>query len=421
VDDLLEKRRPEQVHLSSALTASFSPGQVRYGRDDDAIDGLVPAVAITVRSLDDIVTVVQEAKRSGLALVPTGTGSLLSVGNKPKAYDVRVSLTGMASILERCPDDMTVTVEPGVGIGRLNRLLAADGQRVAIDCAGDQQATIGGRVATNTTGGYAYGFGTPRDLVLGLTVVDGRGRVLRTGARVVKNVAGYDLPRLFTGSYGTLGIIAEVTLRTHPLPPDAVTACFDFSDASELEKARTAICASELPLVGIDFEARELNRWRLLARMEGTEEQLDYQTSRLAELCRRRPVERTADWQSPIHAEETATDVIRAGALPSRVVSLAMEILQASRDVAASVRVAGRLGDGLLRVFAQCERPQDSLRVMRLVGERAAAVVERMPTPVKSTLDVWGQRPVGFELMRGIKQAFDPFGLLSPGRFVGGL
>jgi len=417
----VETRRPEQVQLSSSLIASFSPGQVRYGREDDDIDGLSPSVAITVRSLDDIVTIVQEAKRSGLALIPCGTGSLLSIGNKPKAYDVRVSLTGMASIVEKSPQDMTVTVEPGVGVARLNRLLADENQRVAIDAPEDQRATIGGRIAANITGGYAHGFGAPRDLVLGLTVVDGRARLLRTGARVVKNVAGYDLPRLFTGSYGTLGIIGEVTLRTHPLPPLAITLRFHFPRSSDLDTARAAIFASDLPLAACDFEALDLETWRLVIRIEGSEPQIDYQISRLTELCRRRPVEDASDWISPVHPERDANVVIRTGVPSTHIVSVAGDFLRDAGEKAASLRVTGRLGDGLLRVCALCKRPQDALRLVRLVNERAGAVVERVPPAVKSTLDVWGRRPEGFELMRRLKHAFDPFGLLAPGRYVGGL
>ena len=138
-------------------------------------------------------SVVDTAAAEKLAIVPAGGGSMIDLGNRPLAYDVRLAVKGLSQIVERRPADLNVTVGAGVGLNRLNRVLEADGQRVAIDPPDDDLATVGGLIATNRTGGYAYGYGQPRDLILGLEMVDGCGRVLRVGGTVVKNVAGYDL------------------------------------------------------------------------------------------------------------------------------------------------------------------------------------------------------------------------------------
>ena len=223
--------------LPAALTAPFSPGQVRHGRADDAVDGLLPPVVITPRNVEEVLSVVRTASAENLAVLPAGGGSMIELGNPPSGLDVRLAVKGLSQILDRCPQDMTVTVEAGVGLNRLNRVLEPDGQRVAIDPPDDDLATVGGLVSTNRTGGYAYGFGLPRDLVLGLRLVDGRARVLRAGGKVVKNVAGYDLVRLATGSHGTLGVITEVTLRTHPIPDDFLSLRFTFESRADLESA----------------------------------------------------------------------------------------------------------------------------------------------------------------------------------------
>jgi len=417
-------REQQAARPRPSLAESFNPGQARRGREHDAVDGIVPALAITARSTDEVRRVMTEAATAGAKLIACGTGSMLELGNLPRGFDLRLTTSGMASLVEPHPADLTVTVEAGVGLARLNRELAAVGQRVALDPAPGLQATVGGVIATDSTGGYAYGFGRPRDQVLGLTVVDGRARVLRTGGRVLKNVAGYDLPRLFTGSCGTLGVITHATLRTQPLPETGRTLCFSFSEATAIDRARAAIFASELPLCAFDFEAEDRGRWVLAVRVEGTSEQASYQADRLTALCGRAPDEIGTQWVSPIHAGPEDNVVLRLGAAPAVAVRLAGELLGMAATKAASARVCGRFGDGLLRVHARCERARDALELVETVREidgAGAAVVERVPTAVKSRIDVWGPEPSGMALMRAIKSAFDPHALLAPGRFVGGL
>jgi glycolate oxidase FAD binding subunit len=419
--------------LSSSIAASFGPGQVRYGRDTDAVDGLVPAITITARTEADVVTVIDEARGGGLAVVAAGGGNLLSVGNLPDAYDIRLSTTGLSSAIERRPDDMTVTVEAGVTLGRLNRLLAADGQRVALDPASPDDRTMGGLVAAADTGGLHHAFGGPRDLVLGMTVADGAGRLLALGGQVVKNVAGYDLVRLFTGSFGTLGVITSVTLRTHPLPVHAVRMTFEFATAADLAQASAAITASELPLASLDFHANVLAAdgaervaWHLVALAEGTAGEIGYQRERLDHLARRPGVALREDAVSPVHATGDDAVVVRAGVAPSEAVDLAASVVEAARARCDSVRVAGRLGDGLVRVSATPNVPVDALALIRIVAavvadRRGRAVLERAPVAAKTDLDVWGGPPAGFRLMQELKNRFDPDGVFARGRFVGGL
>jgi glycolate oxidase FAD binding subunit len=329
--------------------------------------------------------------------------------------------------LEKHPEDMTVTVEAGVSLSRLNHILAEHGQRIALDHAMPERATIGGIVAADSTAGLCYGFGTPRDLVLGMTVVDGQARLLHVGGKVVKNVSGYDLPRLFTGSHGTLGIIASVTLRTHPLPDSSRRLRVNLPSANDLDRVRTALFASHLPLVSFDF-VRDIHdpNWGLIIRVEGTAREVDYQTAqveRFAEV----EAEPVADEASPVGGVKHAQVVVRILAAPSGCVAVADRVVEALREKdAGHTTVAGRLGDGFIRTCTVEDDVRKALGLVRTIVDTASAmgshcVVERAPVEIKRLLDVWGERPNGFALMRRVKEKFDPAGILSPGRYVGKL
>jgi glycolate oxidase FAD binding subunit len=416
----------DRAGLGASIAASFGPGQARHGRDGDAVDDVVPSLAITARSIDDVLTVVEEARRCDLGVIVAGGGTSLGTGNRPAAYDIRLGMTGMASIVERRPEDMTVTVEAGVTLGRLNRVLAANGQRIALDPLLPDRRTIGGVVATSATGGLFHGFGGPRDLVLGMTVADGTGRILEIGGRVVKNVAGYDLVRLFTGSFGTLGVITRVTLRTHPAPERVAVLSFPFDRGAELEAVCGEIRASELALASLDFKVGGDHGWRLVARLEGTKSEVDYQQERLTALAGRPAQLLAEDAESPVHPPADAAVVIRAGVIPTAAADLADTLLPALGGRCSMVRISGRLGDGHVHVAATPSEPADALALIRIVrsctDEHAGrAIVERAPAPAKVDLDVWGGRPQGFRLMQQIKKRFDPSGLFARGRFVGGL
>jgi glycolate oxidase FAD binding subunit len=419
-------RTADDTRLPSGLAAALHPGQIRRAREIDAIDGMRPTLVVTARSEDDVVRIVTESRREKLAIIPVGGATDLQIGNIASAFDVRLSMTGMASLVEYSPEDMTVTAEAGVSLSRLNHMLAERGQRIAIDHPIAERATIGGIVATDSTAGHCYGFGSPRDLVLGMTVIDGRGRLLHAGGKVVKNVAGYDLARLFTGSFGTLGIIASMTLRTHPLPEARHRLRLELPSAEALDSVRAALYASHLPFVCFDF-ARAVHEtsWRLELCVEGTRREIDYQRARIEHFARCASTEHEDD--SPVGGERGAPLVVRVLSAPTECVSLGAAVLEALQ-IRGSERatLAGRLGDGLLRVCAYETDIRRALSAVRAVTETARAhsarfVVERAPAEIKRILDVWDRRPGGFALMRAVKSKFDPDRVLSPGRYVGGL
>jgi glycolate oxidase FAD binding subunit len=414
------------TRLPSGLAAALHPGQIRRARATDSVDGVQPSLAITVRKEEDVVRIVSESRREKLAIIPVGGATDLHVGNLANAFDVRLAMTGMASVLEYSPEDMTVTAEAGVSLSRLGHILAERGQRIAVDHPVPERATVGGIVATDTTAGYCYGFGSPRDLVLGMTLVDGRARLLHAGGKVVKNVAGYDLARLFTGSHGTLGIIASVTLRTHPLPAQSRRLRLILPSANAVDEARAAIFSSHLPLACFDF-ARAVDEptWRLEPCIEGTSREVDYQHGRVEQLAKCSAGEH--DGPSAVGGERDAPLIVRVLSTPSRCIATAEAIIVALRAKGTErATLAGRAGDGLLRVCAHESDVRRALGAVRAITETARAhaarfVIERAPAEIKRILDVWGDRPGGFALMRAVKSKFDPDGVFSPGRYVGGI
>lgn len=440
----------QRPRLDQSAFPSLGPGQLRSGRSIDAIDGILPQAVITPRDVEHVRDTIAEARAKKLAIVPSGGGTRLHIGALPREYDVRLSMTAIGDIVEQNPEDMTVTCQAGVSISRLQRSLARVGQRLAIDIANEDRASIGGVLATNNTGGLRHAFGLPRDLVLGLTAIDGGGRTIIAGGRVVKNVAGYDLVRLLTGSWGGLAVLTEMTLRTHPLPAAGATLVFEFVSPAEMDAARVRLMEQPLPLAALDFvvDASESTMlWMLIVRIEGTEEEVAYQGDRVCALVGRDPADALEDWISPVHIDTEGGLTLRVAANPGdlvRAVRAALTRLRADGSVQshASVQVAGHLGAGIARFrIADPEQeagydngPDLSGRVPPSRAAFAALwagtetgegvrnrLLERAPRSLKQSYDVWGPPPASLPLMRAIKRRFDPDDVLAPGRFVGGL
>jgi len=445
------KPKTARPRVDPASFPSMGPGQLRPGRDGDAIDDVLPQAVITARESAQVLATIEEARAHRFGIVTSGGGTLLHIGAVPRAYDIKLSMTAIGNILEQNPEDMTVTCEAGVSMSRLQRALAKTGQRLAIDAPNEDRASIGGIVATNTSGGLRHGFGLPRDLVLGLTAIDGCARTIVAGGRVVKNVAGYDLVRLIAGSFGSLAVITQMTLRTHPLPAAGATLVFEFLSAAELDAARARLLAEPLPLAAVDFTvdtSTATSVWMLMVRVEGTAEEVAFQGDRVCALAGRDPVDALEEWLSPAWIDDGAGATVKVSAPPAKLVGAVHGALDKLKGVAARLShaplsVAGHLGAGIARFHVGVERAPD--RGDR--GDRGAApptvdaavlaalwaatepaeggirlrVLERGPASFKASCEVWGPAPASLPIMRALKRRLDPDDVLAPGRLVGGL
>src|SRR5215471_20074297 len=226
----------------------------------DAVAGVKPRYAASPASVAEASAVMRAAGEQGLAVVARGSGSRLDWGAPPRRCELVVDTLLLDQVVEHAAGDLVARVQAGVGLRRLGEVLAAAGQQLALDLApganGQEPAgtaTVGGTLATGTAGPRRLRYGTPRDLVIGITVVRADGTVASSGGKVVKNVAGYDLGKLFAGSYGTLGLIAEAVFRLHPVPAAAAYTTVDGADPARAHRAAAAAAASELAPTAVEI------------------------------------------------------------------------------------------------------------------------------------------------------------------------
>jgi len=400
----------------------------RSGIPSDAVDGIVPERVVEVRTADDAIDVVHSAQARCDRLVIRGGGTLLAIGNRPREITSIVSMSSMDRVLSYSPDDMVVTVEAGITLSGLDRELATSGQWIALEAPQPEVATIGGLAAANFNGGIAYAFGYPRDQILGMTVVDGVGRILRAGGRVVKNVAGYDLPRTFIGSFGTLAVITDITLRTQPRPESVKQMMIDFPDARSLDAIRQRLFSAHLPLHAFDLEGECTDghtRWSLRVSTGGTAKQVEHVSSSLMALAGEE-LGRLAAPRRSAHDDANETFIARFAATPSTAIREASILLDRAREISPTSRVLLECGGALLRLRAVCRTTMEIESLLRLCKQRCqqgagALLLERLPSDQKADVDVWYGPILGLSLMRRLKEKFDPSGIFAPGRFIGGI
>ena len=329
---------------------------------------------------------------------------------------VEVDMRGLGSILEHAPQDLVVRAEAGVRLADLQQLVGEAGQRLALDPP-EPEATLGGIVAANASGPRRHRFGTVRDLLLGVTVVLADGTVARSGSKVVKNVAGYDVPKLMTGSFGTLAAVAETIWRLHPLPAAQQVVVAEVADTADLVRLAGAIRRAPQTPSAVEVDGSAAGGYRLVLLLEGVEASVQAQAAALATLAGGRLVDAAPDGfgERPWLCAGSSTTVGLAVAVSPSGIGRALAALPS----AALVR--GRIATGLVEVVVDAG-DLDLPRLRAAVAGDDGSVVVRHGPP---GLDVWG--PVGrgtsspLELMRRVKDSFDPDAGLETGRFVGGI
>ncbi len=404
--------------VASALRAALPEGVVGPATEAYEIDGLRPSCAVRPRSIDEVAAAMGAASASRAAVIPLGGMTLASVGNIPARYDVALDLTALDRIVEYSPEDLTVTVEAGARLADLNAALAERGQFLPFDPPVGEGATIGGIVAANATGPSRHAYDAPRDRLIGISTVHADGTVTKAGGRVVKNVAGYDLCKLYCGSMGTLAVIVSATFKVAPLPRAEKTYAAAFGSAHEAAAFAFHAIDSGLALRSVEVvspaAARSLSAgdgWTALLRCSGGPAAVERS---LSDLRTMRPDGRIVGedvWTRYPALDASAPVVLRLSPPPSDV---AEALTVAGPDAVATATLA----HGIARFALPDDRP-DLREFARLRG--GAWVLERAPLDLKSALDVWGPARSDFDLMRRVKREYDPAGVLSPGRFVGRL
>jgi glycolate oxidase FAD binding subunit len=374
-------------------------------------------------TVEEASEVMRGAGTEQLRVRPRGGGTKLSWGQPTEVPDLEVSTERLDQILEHNEGDLTAVLQAGVPFAKAQEAFGQADQRIALDPplgAGDT-ATIGGVIATGDSGPLRHRYGSGRDLILGVTVALSDGIIARSGGKVIKNVAGYDLPKLFTGSFGTLGLILEVVFRLHPRPPRTVTAVGAAGAAHALGRAAVKMGHSRLELEGLDVAWAD-GEGELLARCGGTAPEAGAEQA--ADLMgeaglEARLVEEDDDLWQRQRARQRSSDgaVVRVSGLPAEL----PRVLESAHELGASV--VGRAGLGLSWVALPPAETSDLVASVEELRRRLRpfpCVVLDAPAEVREKLDVWGEAEA-LELMRRVKERFDPHRVCNPGIFVGGI
>jgi len=397
---------------------------------------VVPSFVAAPSSTAEVSALLRAAASAGLTVVPRGAGTGLSWGLPPSSCDLVVDMRAMDQVLEHAAGDLVARVQAGATIGQLAVALASAGQQLALDAPAE--ATVGGVVAAGLAGPRRFRYGAPRDLLIGLVVVRADGVIAHSGGKVVKNVAGYDLGKLFTGSQGTLGLITEATFRLHPLPAAVAWVTAEFGPAERAEAVAAVASAASSVLVPsaveLDWPGGSQRMLRVGVLLEGTESGVAERAKQMSELL--------ASAGGPVAVSEAAP--ARWGTLPAGVtvvrvsfwVSALDSVLEAlvSAGAEAGVRsaVSGPAGAGALYACLDPDTSDDD--AVRFVGvlrgelaesrgaaPRGSVVVLAAPPAVLAAAAAGGSVP-GAALMRAVRDQFDPDHRMFPGRlaFTGG-
>lgn len=393
-----------------------------------AVDGVTPLAVVRPGSYEEVAAAVRCCAGMDLAVIPWGGGTMMAQGNLPRRYDIALDLSRLDQPVEHEPADLTATFQAGTTLGHLRGHLMKSRQMVPFDPALPDAATVGGVLAAAADGPSRTALGVPRDFTIGMKVVTADGRITKAGGRVVKNVAGYDLCKLYIGSWGTLGVIVEATFRLLPSAKEEQAIAFGIESAEQgcalareahrrglaLRTARLSNAAAASLDPGLDT-----GRAYLLALvLAGSPAAVARSARETAELARAAGAFPATPRARPVDAGQPSLRC-RLSSLPSRLPGLISAIEAIGRGpLITAAPVAGRLW-----VEWREEDPEPLLARLRQAASahQAAWVVEACPPEIKRHIDVFGDPPAALPLMRRIKQEFDPKGILSPGRYLGGI
>ena len=391
--------------------------------DQFPVDGLTPRAAVAPASYEQVAEVMRYADAEGLAVIPRGAGYLMHIGNVPARYDIALILSRLEGIVEYEPADMTVTCRAGTTVAALNRRLGESGQFVpfsAVPASGAADPadphTVAGLLAANESS-LRLCHGSPRDFTIGMRVVTAEGKLTKAGGRVVKNVAGYDLCKLYIGSLGTLGVIVEATFKVAPLPASERQLVASFGSASEACTLAADLVRRGLALRSAEITSVEPARFDLTLDIAGTVAAVE-RSVREAREASPSLEDASADAVRPPPVSDVAL-LCRASVLPTHVPAL-IEAIQAIDGP--HIHALPTIG-AVLAFWPDTGDPASVVERLRplVSGLEGTLVIEACPPELKSAIDVFGDTPPAFELMRRLKRDLDQMGILSPGRFLGRL
>lgn len=423
---------PTLDSIAHAAATRFGAGACRPATPADVVSGVSPAVVLEPADVAMVGEMLRWANNDRLSIVVRGAGTKLSWGKPPSRLDALLSTLKLNSPIDHTAGDLTASLPAGATLADVNALLAREGQRLPVDPRCGNRATIGGILAANDSGPWRYRHGTPRDLVIGMemTLVDGR--AVKAGGRVVKNVAGYDLSRLMSGSFGSLAVVTRAIFKLAPVPPASRTVLASADGGRPLADLAMEIAASPLTPSAIELQSIGC---RLLVRFETTEAAATKQASAALAMCESHRLAATilsGDAESELwrsyHDDLSASDgaLVRIAVLPAQVADTLDHVERVMISHNLDCRVAGRVAVGVMYVRlsagAESGNPVESLaagidHIRRNAWARggSAVVISADPAAV-GLVDPWGDVGDALPVMQAVKARFDPNHVLAAGR-----
>ena len=415
--------------------------------ESSAVDGVIPKIVLFPDSIEQMSEIMKAASRGGASVVPRGSGTKRGIGNKPHGADIVLSTGRLNRLIEHESADLVATTECGITLSELQSHLGRKNQFLPVDPPHVRGgATVGGIIAANDSGPLRLRYGTSRELLIGMKVVRADGSIFKGGSKVVKNVAGYDMPKLFVGSLGTLGIIAEATFRLYPVPESSGTyfACFESLDEAHgavrslidsalvinaIEHMNPGLAGSIAERLGLGSDCK---RYSLAVRIMNVSRAVEDQLKTVTDVSRRNggkgliigAENEEAFWDEvrefPWRSSEPAGAVLKTGVLISDVPRVFLLLDGLSDKYGVRARATARAANGVVIISIDGDKESviNSVKELREFSESAGGslVVREASPDIKPALDVWGGMGSSLGLMKRIKSAFDPGNILNPGR-----
>jgi glycolate oxidase FAD binding subunit len=377
------------------------------------------------QSIEEIADLVRKCEANKISVAPLGAARTLTLIRRAPVQ-IGISLRRMANIVAYEPEDMTVVAQAGVTIGEINATLAERGQRLPVDPRDPNATTLGSLIAASHAGPLRLSEGTARDLLIGIQYVGHGGRIVRAGGRVVKNVAGYDLMKVMTGSFGTLGIVTEATFKVRPIPENYTLAVAAFPDADAAFAAASTL-HDQGPLIHLEVASRAASaaigasvRFLVLAGFGGIHSELNYLGERVANALG--PDLELLEGQHAVELYSALRDLsFGDSAIAARISMLPNQLARCARESAAEY--VAHVGSGIAELWSQAADPQ-RIAQWRALAHSARGYVQVISAPasIRPQIEFFDRpNPGVFKLMKRLKGTFDPANIFNPGCFVGAL
>ncbi len=451
----MEKLIPRLKEIVGEAHVLQNPDQLKTY----AVDGKKPKAVISPGTMDEASKVVAYAYEHSLAIIPMGNGTKRGVGGIPRKMDIVLSTLRLNRMTDCDCDNLTLSAECGITLAEVQKKLSQEGRGyfLPLDPPFTEKATLGGIVATNSSGPGRLLYGAARDLIIGTKAVFPNGDVVASGGKTVKNVSGYDLCKLLIGSYGTLGLICEMTFKLLPLPETTATLLLPFATLEGAVQFNREILRSQYLPSSIEIlnksAMEKLNlsldpseNYLVAIGLDGVVEAIERQISEMSEKAKKNGVLKAEvlrlephlsfwksirDFPDGTTKEDTNFILLKSNFLISKSGDVIDRYEKIAKDGGVDCGLICHSGNGILYSYVSVDRRARSKKesLLSMIKEFSSVaveneghlVVESSPLDIKKRIEVWGEPRDEYEIMRRLKEEIDPKGILNPGRFVGGI